>query len=66
MARIIVKCKYTGHYVFTAVDTEDAPAIAGGCMVCPYCGTEHVWTIEPTRIDDSHRDAQKLIVRQAS
>jgi hypothetical protein len=46
MARIIVRCKYTGHYVFTAVDTDTSPAITGGWVSCPYCGTEHVWAAD--------------------
>jgi hypothetical protein len=66
MARIIIRCKYTGHYVFTPIDTQRSPAIVGGCVSCPYCGTEHVWTIEDARIDDWQKTATKLIVRQAS
>jgi hypothetical protein len=66
MARVIIRCKYTGHYVFTAIDTETAPAVAGGCVACPYCGTEHVWTIEQPRADDARNKEPKLIVRQAS
>jgi hypothetical protein len=67
MARIIVRCKYTGHYVFTAINTEEAPAIAGGCISCPYCGTKHVWTVDVARFgDSSHEKPAKLIVRQAS
>lgn len=66
MARIIVRCKYTGHYVFTAIDTERCSAVVGGCVSCPYCGTEHVWTIEEARGDDSQKKPAKLIVRQAS
>ena len=66
MARIIVRCKYTGHYVFTPIDTERSPAIVGGCVSCPYCGTEHVWTVEEAPIDDLKKRATKPIVRQAS
>jgi predicted RNA-binding Zn-ribbon protein involved in translation (DUF1610 family) len=66
MARIIVRCKYTGHYVFTAIDTERSPVIAGGCVSCPYCGTEHIWTAQESRVDYSQKKATKLIVRQAS
>lgn len=66
MARIIVRCNYTGHYIFTPIDTETSPTIAGGCVSCPYCGTEHVWTVEEARVDDLRMKATKLIVRQAS
>jgi hypothetical protein len=65
MARIIVRCKNTGHYLFTAVDTDSAPTIAGGCVLCPFCRTEHVWTIEPAGGNDKQKNAPKLIVRQA-
>ena len=66
MARIVIKCKYSGHYVLTPIDTERWPAVAGGCMACPYCGTEHVWTAEDARTDDIRKKEAKLIVRQAS
>jgi hypothetical protein len=66
MARIIVRCKYTGHYVFTAIDTETSPAIVGGCTACPYCGADHVWTVEEARLDDWHKKPARLLVRQAS
>jgi len=66
MARVIIRCKYTGHYVFTSINTDAAPAIAGGCVSCPYCGTDHVWTIERPQIDDPRKKEPKLIVRQAS
>jgi hypothetical protein len=66
MARIIVRCKYTGHYVFTAIDTERSPTIAGGCLSCPYCGTQHVWTAGEAHVDDLQETTTKLIVRQAS
>jgi hypothetical protein len=66
MARIIVRCKYTGHYVLTPMDTERSPAIVGGWVLCPYCRTEHVWAVEEVRIDDLKKKASRLIVRQAS
>lgn len=66
MARIIIRCKYSGHYVLTSIDTQSSPAVVGGRVVCPYCGTEHVWTIEEARTDVLQRKAAKLIVRQAS
>ena len=66
MARIIIRCKYTGHYVFTPIDTEMSPTITDGFVSCPYCGTEHVWTVGEARIDDWQKKPPKLIVRQAS
>lgn len=65
MARIIIRCKYTGHYVFTAINTEKAPAITGGCVVCPYCGTEHIWTSDSPP-EESRAAPLKAVVRQAS
>ena len=44
MARIVIRCQYTGHYVFTGFDTQTAPAVAGGRIFCPYCVAEHVWS----------------------
>ena len=64
MARIIVRCIYTGHYVFTTIDTQTSPTIVAGCVSCPYCGTDHVWTVDQTHIDDLQKKA--MIVRQAS
>lgn len=67
MARIIIRCKYTGNYVFTAINTDKAPAVTGGCVSCPYCGTEHIWTCEqPRRVEDPRKTPPKAIVRQAS
>ena len=57
MARIVIRCQYTGHYVFTgfdAVRAEDAAA-------------EHVWSSTEARLDDRERERrQKPLVRQAS
>ena len=66
MARIIIKCRYTGHYVFTGIDTEKAPLIRSGRVSCPYCVAEHVWTADDAHLDESKKNAMKPIVRQAS
>jgi hypothetical protein len=67
MARIIVRCQYTGHYIFTGVDTERSPDIIGGSVMCPYCVAEHVWlAIETRRNDARKRKRPKPIVRHAS
>jgi hypothetical protein len=62
MAKIVVRCQYTGHYVFTGVEAKYATA--GGRIFCPYCVAEHVWAASEARIDDSRRE--KPLVRQAS
>ena len=66
MARIVVRCQYTGHYVFTGFDTRMSP-VASGRIFCPYCVAEHVWSASDARLDecDSER-RQKPLVRQAS
>jgi hypothetical protein len=67
MARIVIRCQYTGHYVFTGFDTKTSPAVAGGRIFCPYCVAEHVWSSTEARLDDRDRERrQKPMVRQAS
>ena len=64
MAKVVVQCQYTGHYIFTGVDAQSASIIAGGHVHCPYCDAEHVWMYSDTRPERS--DRQKPLVRQAS
>ena len=67
MARIVIRCQYTGHYVFTGFDTQSSPTVAGGRIFCPYCVAEHVWSATEARLDDRERERrQKPMVRQAS
>jgi hypothetical protein len=68
MARIVIRCQYTGHYVFTGFDTRTSPKVAGGRIFCPYCVAEHVWSSSEARLDDhdEHERRQKPLVRQAS
>lgn len=70
MARIVIRCQYTGHYVFTGFDTRISPAVAGGRIFCPYCVAEHVWSSNEARLDDragnDRERRQKPLVRQAS
>jgi hypothetical protein len=65
MARIVIRCQYTGHYVFTGFDTQTAPPVTGGRIFCPYCVAEHVWNATEVRLDE-HDRRQKPLVRQAS
>ena len=65
MARIVIRCQYTGHYVFTGFDTQTVPPVAGGRIFCPYCVAEHVWNATEVRLDE-HDRRQKPLVRQAS
>ena len=52
MARIVIRCQYTGHYVFTGFDTQASPAVTGGRIFCPYCVAEHVWRSTEARLDE--------------
>jgi hypothetical protein len=63
MARIVVRCQYTGHYIFTGIDTKQAPIVVGGRIYCPYCAADHVWTSFEARLD---QPASGPMVRQAS
>ena len=63
MAKIVIRCQYTGHYVFTGLDARTAP-VAGGRIYCPYCATEHTWVAAEARVDETRRE--KPLVRQAS
>lgn len=65
MARIVVQCQYTGHYMLTGFDTNSSPVIGGGRIRCPYCEVEHVWSAtEPRPAKGQQRP--KPMVRQAS
>ena len=59
MARIVIRCQYTGHYVFTGFDTQTAPAVAGGRIFCPYCVAEHVWSATEARVTTRARAASE-------
>jgi len=59
MARVVIRCQHTGHYVFTGIDTERAPGITGGAIYCPYCATDHVWTCRDAK------PRERPLIRQA-
>jgi hypothetical protein len=67
MARIVVQCQYSRHFILTGVDSRAAPIIAGGRIRCPYCDTDHTWTCD-TRSDqhESNRTPPRTMIRQAS
>jgi hypothetical protein len=64
MARIVVRCQHTGHYIFTGFDTRTSGPIAGGRIHCPYCDAEHVWLSGEAHA--SEHDQSKPLVRHAS
>ena len=65
MARIVIRCQYTGHYVFTGIETRPDSVIAGGRIYCPYCAADHVWSCGEAR-HERPQPAKKPLVRQAS
>jgi hypothetical protein len=65
MARIVIRCRYTGHYIISGHDASTAPGLPSGRIFCPYCTAEHVWS--STEASASEREARrKPLVRQAS
>lgn len=66
MARIVVRCQYTGHYIFTGLESRHDAVIVGGRIYCPYCAADHVWTCGEAQFDDVIRPTRKPLVRQAS
>jgi hypothetical protein len=66
MARIVIRCQYTGHYVFTGYDTRTTPTVVGGRIFCPYCVAEHIWSSTEVQLDEHEQRRPKLRVRQAS
>jgi len=63
MAKVVIRCQYTGNYVFTGIDTQHVPNVVGGRVYCPYCAAEHVWTCTDARQDEPRK---RSLVRQAS
>ena len=66
MARIVIRCQYTGHYVFTGIETRPDSVVVGGRIYCPYCAADHVWTCNEAQLDHPNKTARKPLVRQAS
>ena len=71
MARIVIRCRYTGHYIISSHDAGAATDMFSGRIYCPYCTAEHVWSSTEASAgeSDAQRDAaarRKPVVRQAS
>ena len=70
MARIVIRCRYTGHYIIGNHDAGASTNMFSGRVFCPYCIAEHVWS--STEAAAGENDAQrqparrKPLVRQAS
>ena len=44
MARIVIRCRYTGHYIISNHDAGASTDMFNGRIFCPYCSAEHVWS----------------------
>lgn len=66
MARVVIRCQYTGHYVFTGIEMRPGMSVEGGRVYCPYCAAEHVWNCTEARLDPVRTAPNKPLVRQAS
>jgi hypothetical protein len=66
MARIVLKCRYSGNYVLTGLRTETTAAMVGGRVSCPYCSAEHVWIASDGDAAQAQQKPKKPIVRLAS
>ena len=66
MAKIVIRCQYTGHYIFTGIETRPDTIVVGGRIYCPYCVSDHIWTCHEVRLDQAELSTRKPLVRQAS
>lgn len=70
MARIVIRCRYTGHYIISGRDTGASIEMFSGRIFCPYCNAGHVWssTEASANESDAQRDPaarRRPLVRQA-
>jgi len=71
MARIAIRCRYTGHFIISNPDAGASTDMFSGRIFCPYCTAEHVWSSTESSASDSstqrHPAARRRpLVRQAS
>ncbi|MBX9843059.1 MAG: hypothetical protein K2Z80_14760 [Xanthobacteraceae bacterium] len=43
MARIVIRCEYSGNYVLSGFDTQTMQSALSRKIFCPYCVAEHTW-----------------------
>ena len=43
MARIVIRCEYSGNYVLSGFDTQTLQSAVSRKIFCPYCDAEHTW-----------------------
>lgn len=68
MARIVIRCRYTGHYIIGHHDAGKSTDMFSGRIFCPYCTAEHVWSSAEASAgeNDEPPARRKPLVRQAS
>jgi hypothetical protein len=71
MARIVIRCRYTGHYIISSHDAGASTDMFSGRIFCPYCATEHVWSTVEASATEGDAQGQpaarrRPLVRQAS
>jgi hypothetical protein len=70
MARIVIRCRYTGHYILSSHEAGASTEMFSGRIYCPYCSTEHVWSSTDASNGDSNGEHHTMarrrpVVRQA-
>ena len=71
MARTVIRCRYTGHYIISNHNAGATTDMFSGRIFCPYCIAEHVWSSAGTSNSGSGDEPppsarRKAQVRQAS
>jgi hypothetical protein len=51
MARVVIRCRFTGHFLLTGIEAAVPGEVMGGRMFCPYCAAEHAWDCTDARLD---------------
>jgi hypothetical protein len=70
MARIVIRCEYSGNYVLSGFDTQTLQSAVSRKIFCPYCDAEHTWADQAwsaVKTQSSEKAGRrKPLVRQAS
>ena len=60
MARIVIRRQYSGHDIFTGIETRLDSAVVGGTRIDrPYCGAEDVLDLQLVRLHDPGASRQE-------
>ena len=69
MARIVIRCEYSGNYVLSDFDTQTMHSALGRKIFCPYCVAEHTLadqTFSAIEVRNEKPGRPKPLVRRAS